>query len=386
MGQIMKELRKVKAYIAGKGIICTDIVFSERIEGFQTNNKNEGIFIPQDAIVVPGFIDQHIHGAGGYDFMDGSVLALETISATLVREGTVAYLATTVSASVEKTKQALYSVKEYNEMQKNCGAEILGVHLEGPFICHKYKGGMNELYILQPDVNILQDFILANENCVKIVTYAPELDSDRTFLKTLVDSNIVASAGHTNATYEQIQEAVTQGLKNVTHTYNAQSPLHHREIGVVGGALLIDELYTELIADEIHVSIPAMKLLLKNKPKDKVILVTDSMRAKGIDEGISEIGGQKVIVKNGEARLENGTLAGSVLKMNVAIKNLVKDLGVPLTDAIDYATINPAKALGIEKDLGSIAVGKKASFTVLDKEYNVVMTIVNGNIVYKKED
>jgi N-acetylglucosamine-6-phosphate deacetylase len=183
-----------------------------------------------------------------------------------------------------------------------------------------------------------------------------------------------------------MQEAVAHGLKNVTHTYNAQSPLHHREIGVVGSALLLDELHTELIADEIHVSVPAMQVLLKNKPKNKVILVTDSMRAKGVEEGISEIGGQKVIVKNGEARLENGTLAGSVLKMNIAIKNLVEDLGVSLTDAIDYATINPAKALGVEKDLGSIAVGKKASFTVLDKKYNVVMTIVNGNIVYKKED
>ena len=164
------------------------------------------------------------------------------------------------------------------------------------------------------------------------------------------------------------------------------SPLHHREIGVVGSALLFDSLNCELIADEIHVSVPAMQVLIKNKPKDKLILVTDSMRAKGVAEGLSEIGGQKVIVKNGEARLENGTLAGSVLKMNVAVCNLVNDLNVPLTTAIDYATINPAKALGIEKDYGSIAVGKKAAFAVLDKDYNVLMTIVNGEIVYKKED
>ena len=381
----MKSIKNAKVYIEGRGFISTSLSFDERIQEIGASIGEE-IVVPKDAIVLPGFIDQHIHGAGGYDFMDGSVLGLETISATLVKEGTVGYLATTVSASVEKTKQALYSVREYKAMRKSCGAEILGVHLEGPFICHKYKGGMNELYILQSDVNILQDFIQASENCVKIVTYAPELDSDGTFLKALMDSDIVASAGHSNATYAQMQEAVAHGLKNVTHIYNAQSPLHHREIGVVGSALLLDELYTELIADEIHVSVPAMQVLLKNKPKNKVILVTDSMRAKGAEEGSSEIGGQKVIVKNGEARLENGTLAGSVLKMNIAIKNLVEDLGVSLTDAIDYATINPAKALGVEKDLGSIAVGQKASFTVLDKEYNVVMTIVNGNIVYKKED
>ena len=377
----MKSIKNAKVYMEGRGFISTSLSFDERIQEIGASIGEE-IVVPKDAIVLPGFIDQHIHGAGGYDFMDGSVLGLETISATLVKEGTVGYLATTVSASVEKTKQALYSVREYKAMRKSCGAEILGVHLEGPFICHKYKGGMNELYILQPDVNILQDFIQASENCVKIVTYAPELDSDGTFLKALMDSDIVASAGHSNATYAQMQEAVAHGLKNVTHTYNAQSPLHHREIGVVGSALLLDELHTELIADEIHVSVPAMQVLLKNKPKNKVILVTDSMRAKGVEEGISEIGGQKVIVKNGEARLENGTLAGSVLKMNIAIKNLVEDLGVSLTDAIDYATINPAKALGVEKDLGSIAVGKSADFIVLNDKFDLEKTYVDGACVY----
>ena len=381
----MKYIKDAKIYVDGVRIINTSITFNERIAAIGACDGQE-IFIPEDAIVVPGFIDQHVHGAGGFDFMDGSVQAVETISSTLAQEGTVAFLATTVSASVEKTEKALKSAKEYKALNKNVGAEVIGVHLEGPFICHKFKGGMNELYIIPPNVEILQGFIDACDDIVKIVTYAPEIDMDGILLKALLEKGIVPSAGHTNATCAQIEEAMSNGLKNITHTYNAMSPLHHREIGVVGSALLFDSLNCELIADEIHVSVPAMQVLIKNKPKDKLILVTDSMRAKGVAEGLSEIGGQKVIVKNGEARLENGTLAGSVLKMNVAVRNLVNDLNVPLTTAIDYATINPAKALGIEKDYGSIAVGKKAAFAVLDKDYNVLMTIVNGEIVYKKED
>ncbi len=378
----MKCIKNAKIYVDGKGMTQTSLSFDERVERIG-EAIGEEILLPEDAVVVPGFIDQHVHGAGGSDFMDGEESTLETISKTLAEEGTVAYLATTVSASREKTKRALQRVKEYRAQNKSGGAEVVGVHLEGPFIGFKYKGGMNENHIVAFDEVILQEWIEASGDCVKIVTYAPETDKEYAILHSLTEKGIVPSAGHSEATYVQIADALSNGLKNVTHTYNAQSPLHHREIGVVGSALLTDELYCELIADKIHVSVPAMQLFLKCKPKDKVILVTDSMRAKGVGEGLSEIGGQKVIVKNGEARLENGTLAGSVLKMNVAVRNLVKDLGVAFTDAVDFATKNPAKALGIENDYGTIAVGKKASFTVLDKEYNVLMTIVNGKIVYK---
>lgn len=242
---------------------------------------------------------------------------------------------------------------------------------------------MNEQRIIPPDSVLLDEFVKDSGNRVKIVTYAPESDPEFVFLNALLKRGIVPSMGHTDATVEIIGRAVKNGLKNVTHTYNAMSPLHHREIGAVGSALLFDDLNCELIADELHVSVPAIELFLKCKPKDKIILITDSMRAKGVADGISEIGEQKVIVKGIEARLENGTLAGSVLKMNVAIRNLVKDLNVPFTDAVDFATINPAKVLGVDNDYGGISVGKKASFTVLDNDFNVVMTIVNGEIVYK---
>jgi N-acetylglucosamine-6-phosphate deacetylase len=195
---------------------------------------------------------------------------------------------------------------------------------------------------------------------------------------------VVASAGHTDAGYEDIKKAINFGLKNVTHTYNAQKPLHHREIGTVGSAMLFDNLNAEAICDTIHLSIPAIKLLIKNKPHDKLTLITDSMRAKHLADGISELGGQEVIVKDGEARLRNGALAGSILKMNDAVKNLVLKCNVPFTDAIDYATANPAKNLGIFNEVGSIEVNKKANLVVLSGKFEVLKTIRNGKIIFEK--
>jgi N-acetylglucosamine-6-phosphate deacetylase len=189
----------------------------------------------------------------------------------------------------------------------------------------------------------------------------------------------------TGAIYEEIDKAINAGVTNVTHTYNAQSPLHHRDIGVVGSALLRDELNAELICDTIHVSVPAIKLVMKNKPSDKVTLITDAMRAKHMPDGESELGGQLVIVKNGEARLVDGTLAGSVLKMNDAIKNVVTKAGVPFLSAIDMATINPAKNIGLDNEIGSIKEGKNADITVINKNtYEIILTVRDGNVIYKK--
>ena len=181
-----------------------------------------------------------------------------------------------------------------------------------------------------------------------------------------------------------MEKAVKNGLTNVTHTYNCQKPLHHRDVGTVGSAYLFDELNCEIICDLIHLSIPAIKLVVKNKPHDKVTLITDSMRAKYLPDGLSELGGQEVIVKNGEARLNNGALAGSILKMNDAIKNLVLSCNVKFTDAVDFATANPAKNLGVFDKVGSIEVGKNADFTVLNEEFEVCLTVRDGKIVYKK--
>ena len=379
----MKVFKNVNAYVENKGVIKTDISFEDKITGFSADKSGEIIEIPADAVVLPAFIDTHVHGAGGADAMDGSREALSVIAETLAKEGTASFLATTMTQSPENIIRALSAVKEYMSAAPDTGAKILGVHLEGPFIAEKFKGAQPLEYVAAPDIKVFEKYNEAAGGAIKIVTMAPETEGAEDFIKYLAKNHIIASIGHTAAKYADVERAVAAGAKNVTHTYNAQSPLHHRDIGVVGSAMLIDGLQTEIIADTIHVSVPALKLLVKNKPADKVTLITDAMRAKGMPDGESELGGQKVFVKNGEARLIDGTLAGSVLRMNVAVKNMVLKAGVPFERAVDFASLNPAKELGIADKKGSIAPGKDADFTVLDGEFNVLMTIRAGKIIYR---
>ena len=379
----MKVFKNVNAYVENKGVIKTDVSFEDKITGFSADKSGEIIEIPEDAVVLPAFIDTHVHGAGGADAMDGNRKALSVIAETLAKEGTASFLATTMTQSPENIIRALSAVKEYMSAAPDTGAKILGVHLEGPFIAEKFKGAQPLEYVAAPDIKVFEKYNEAAGGAIKIVTMAPETEGAEDFIKYLAKNHIIASIGHTAAKYADVERAVAAGAKNVTHTYNAQSPLHHRDIGVVGSAMLIDGLQTEIIADTIHVSVPALKLLVKNKPADKVTLITDAMRAKGMPDGESELGGQKVFVKNGEARLIDGTLAGSVLRMNVAVKNMVLKAGVPFERAVDFATINPAKELGVADKKGSIALGKDADFTVLDGEFNVLMTIRAGKIIYR---
>ena len=381
----MKTFKNVNVYVAGKGVKKCNLSFDEKIEKISrcADKKAEVIELPDGAIVLPGFVDQHIHGAGGSDGMDGTVEDIAIIAKTIAAEGTTSFLVTTMTQSPENITKALSAVKTYRETDKGDGARVVGVHLEGPFIAAAHKGAQPLEYVKAPDIETFDKYNAASGNCIRIVTLAPEVDGAAEFIKHLSSQGIVASIGHTGAKYPDIEKAVELGASNVTHTYNAQTALHHREIGTVGSAMLIDELNCEMIADTIHVSVPAMRLLVKNKPADKLTLITDAMRAKGIPDGVSELGGQTVYVKNGEARLADGTLAGSVLRMNRAVQNLVEKVGVPFTQAVDCATLNPAKNLGIDSEVGSIAVGKRADFTVINANYDVLMTVRDGEVIYK---
>ena len=382
----MKGFKNVNVYVEGKGIVKTSIGFDNGIiTCLKKSNKIEVIDnLTDDMVVVPGFIDQHIHGAKGFDAMDGTIEALSGIAEALPKEGTTAFLATTMTQSPKNINTALETVKNYKNMNKAEGAEILGVHLEGPFISSSHIGAQPLEYVAEPLVETFKKYQEVSGNTIKLVSLAPEVPGAEELIKYLKSQNIVASVGHSAAGFNDVEKAVAAGISNVTHTYNAQKAYHHRDIGTVGAALLLDELTCEIICDTIHVSVPAIKMVVKNKPHTKVTLITDAMRAKQLEDGVSELGGQTVIVKNGEARLENGTLAGSVLLMNVAVKNVVEKVGVPFIDAIDMATINPARNLGVDKEMGSIALGKKANLTVLDKDFSVVMTIREGNVVYKR--
>ena len=384
----MKGLVNVSAYLYGEGIKRVNIGFEGGKIAYvgESATEIEPISeIPSNATVVSGFIDEHIHGAGGADVMDGTLDALKTISNCLPSEGTTAFLATTMAQSREKLTRALRAVRSAVDNDEIVGAGVLGAHLEGPFLSSRQVGAQPAEYLEEPSIERFDEYDAASGGKIKIVTLAPERQGGTALIRHLSEKGIVASIGHTDATYAEVVAAVRSGAKSVTHTFDAAKGLHHREIGGVGGALLTDELNCEMICDTIHVSVPAIKLAWKNKPKDKFTLITDSIRAKGLPDGESELGGQTVIVKNGEARLADGTLAGSVLKMNVAVKNLVTKCGVSFTDAIDCANVNPAKNLGVFDRYGSIAVGKAADLTVLDEGFEVLLTMVGGKVVYRKE-
>lgn len=382
----MKGFKNVNVYVENEGIIKRDVAIENgKIAEIGLNlDITEAFPCKEDCVVLPGFIDEHIHGANGADAMDGSEKALSTISEAIAAEGTTSYLATTMTQSVQNVKAALSAVKRYRENNVDSGARLIGVHLEGPFISEKHVGAQPLTYLSEPKIDVFDEYYKASGNSIKIVTLAPEEPNAELLITDLVKKGVHPSAGHTDAGYNDVKAAMEIGLDCITHTYNAQRGVHHREIGTVGAALLEDGLYAEAICDLVHLSAPAVKLLIKNKPKDKLILITDSMRAKYLPDGESELGGQKVFVKNGEARLENGALAGSILKMNDAIKNLVLKLGVPFTDAVDYATANPAKHLNLFNETGSIKKGKRADFCVLSEEFDVMLTVRDGKIIYKK--
>ena len=366
-----------------EGLVKTNLIVENGLIKSIGDEVVEGLVeLTEDKIVIPGFIDQHIHGAAGSDAMDGTKEDLSKIACALAKEGTTAFLATTMTQSPENIDKALTAVKEYIEESPETGAEILGVHLEGPFISKDFIGAQPLEYVAEPNVEVFKHYEEVSGNTIKLVSMAVEVEGASELVSYLASKGIVASIGHSNAKYADVEAAIKAGATNVTHTYNAQKPIHHREVGTVGSAMLFDELNCEAICDGIHLSGPAVKLLWKNKPVDKFTLITDAMRAKHMPDGVSELGGQVVIVKNGEARLENGTLAGSVLRMNNAVKNVMGFLGTDLETTVKYATVNPAKNLGVYDKMGSIKVGKLANFAIVDKDVNVYQTIRCGKVIY----
>lgn len=379
----MKGFKNANVYVYGKGVVNTSLTVENGKIASLSDEPAEFYDIPEDAIVVPGFIDEHIHGSAGADAMDGTVSALETIARSIAGEGTVGFLATTMTQSPENISKAMSAVKEYKSEKRSYGAEVLGVHLEGPYINKSKAGAQPEIYICNPSIEQFSKYNVLSGNNIKIVTFAPESDGSREFVGYIKENGIRANVGHTSAKFTLAEEALNWGATGITHTFNAQSAFTHREAGVVGAALLLDDYTCELICDTIHVSVPAIKILVKNKPHDKLVLITDAMRAKNLGDTVSELGGQTVYVKNGEARLADGTLAGSVLRMNDAVKNMVTKCGIDFCTAVDFASANPARNLGIFDKVGSIEEGKNASFAVLDKDFNVLMTIRDGEIIYK---
>lgn len=342
------------------------------------------ISFPKGCKLIPGMIDIHIHGAKNADAMDGSKDGLKTIAGILPYEGTTSFLATTMTQGQAEIESALESIAAFMKTENKPGqAEILGVHLEGPFISEKRAGAQPLDAIKTADLDLFQSWNNLADKQIRLVTLAPEKENGLKLASYLKENGIVASMGHTDAVYEEVVEAVQAGMNHVTHLYNGMRGFHHRDPGTAGAVLLLDELTAEMIVDGVHIHPEIVKLTFKQKGKDRIILITDSMRAKWLEDGVSSLGGQKVIVKDGKALLENGALAGSTLKMNDALTNMMAFTGCSLEDVIIMGAYNPAKQIGVLDRKGSIKTGKDADLVVLDENNEVVLTICRGIIAAK---
>lgn len=339
--------------------------------------------VPDGCVIAPGFIDVHIHGAYGSDAMDATFEALDTMATGLVKEGTTTFFATTMTQHPEAIEKALKNTGDYIATENKPGkAEVAGIHLEGPFVNPIRKGAQPEEYIINPDIELFQKWNELAQNHIRLVTMAPERDGGYEFVKQATEQGVVVSIGHSDANFDEIEKAIDKGASHITHLYNGMKGLHHREPGTAGASLLFNQLHTELIVDGFHIHPKMVDLALRVKGLDRALLVTDSMRAKGLEDGVSELGGQTVYVKNGKATLENGSLAGSILKMNDAIKNVMEFANLSLWDSIKLATINPAREFGLDNRKGTIKEGKDADLVVLDPKVTPLLTIARGKISY----
>ncbi|UOQ91729.1 N-acetylglucosamine-6-phosphate deacetylase [Halobacillus shinanisalinarum] len=333
--------------------------------------------------LVPGFIDVHIHGADGYDVMDASNEALAGMADRLPEEGTTSFLATTMTQSKQNISRAVRTVGEYMKQQKAAGqAEILGVHLEGPFISQEKAGAQPLEHIVPSSIEQFAQWHEESGDNIRLVTLAPESQGGIDLIKYLSAKGIVASIGHSQATFDQVTEAVQAGARHVTHLYNQMSGLHHREPGIVGAAFLNEKLMVEMIVDHVHARPEAVQLAYHHTKADRTILITDAMRAKCLPEGTYDLGGQNVNVEGNEARLPDGTLAGSILTLEQAVSNMKQNNDISMEELVRMTSTNAANQLGIGHRKGIIAEGKDADLVILDENLSVVMTVCRGVVTH----
>lgn len=379
----------MKAIINGKIILKDRIVenhallLSTVIEGIVPAKS-----VPADAQIIdakggyvsPGLIDLHIHGYLGKDVCDGEEESIRTISEGLVANGVTGYLPTTMTVDMKVIKKALEVLRNLKEESKTWnGSTILGCHAEGPFISESKKGAQDPKYILKPDYSFVKEY----SDIIKIITLAPEEDINdfEEIRKITKDTDVVISMGHTSADYDTAMASTNAGVKHATHLFNAMTPIAHRAPGVVTAALKSD-ISCELIVDTFHVLPVFYDILWKLKGR-KLCFITDCLPAGGLPEGEYTLGGAKIIYRGIVCRLEDGTVAGSVLHLNKGVWNVYTNSEIPLWECVNCASLNPATTLGIQNKKGSIEVGKDADVIITDKEFNVEKTIIGGEIRYE---
>src|SRR5213594_3951568 len=333
-----------------------------------------------EAIAIPGFVDVHIHGAGGSDVMEGTRQAIGTVARTIAEHGTTSFLATTVTASAEDTSRSIEGISHYIEHQHEEDAvrsEVLGIHFEGPFLSPTRRGVHPQEWLQLPSVELLARFLKVARGTARLLTIAPELPGAPSCIEAAHTAGLVVAMGHTDANYEQTRAAIARGVRHAVHVYNAMRPFTHRDPGVIGAVLTSPEVTAELIADGVHVEAAAMKLLLLAKGASGVTLVSDGLSATGMPDGKYMLGGFEVIVSGGICRNAEGTLAGSTLTLDHALRNIVA-LGIPLPDAVRMLTLNPASLLGIEFKKGSLRVGADADILLLDENLHLAGVWARG--------
>lgn len=342
--------------------------------------------------VSPGFIDIHTHGGGGFDFMDGTVEAYLGAAIEHAKHGTTALVPTTVTSTKESLKET-FEIYKKAKASKNKGAALLGLHLEGPYFSMEQRGAQDPRYIKNPEREEYEKILSWSDDIIRW-SAAPELDGAMEFGRFLKEKNILPSIGHSNAIYEEVIEAFENGYTHITHLYSGMSGVRrinaYRYAGVIESAFLIDEMTVEIIADGAHLPSSLLKLIYKIKGPDKIALVTDSMRAAGMPEGESILGGirdgQKVIVEDGVAKLPDRTaFAGSVATADRLVRTMINIAQVPLIDAVRMMTTTPAKIMKIDDRKGSIVVGKDADLVIFDEDINIQTTMVEGEVVYSRQ-
>jgi N-acetylglucosamine-6-phosphate deacetylase len=332
--------------------------------------------------VVPGFVDAHIHGAGGHDVMEGTREALEIIAATVAAHGTTSLVATTVTASEKETRGSVAGIAHFilNTSQyaaRELSAEILGIHFEGPFISPARRGVHPAKWIVAPSRELLAEFLGEARGTAQILTLAPELPGALDLISVARQAGLVVSLGHTDATYEQAQAAIEAGASHAAHVFNAMRPFSHRGTGVIGAVLTSPKVSAELIADGVHVDEAAMRMLVDLKTPERVILVSDGISATGMPDGKYQLGMFEVKVSGGVARNAEGKLAGSTLTLDRALRNMVA-LGVPLASALRMVTANPARQIGLGARKGVLAPGADADLVFLDDKLEVSGVMTRG--------
>ncbi len=375
----------MQAIINAKFLVDDDILenkvllFDTNIIGFADEVPEQTeVLDAKGAYVSAGFIDLHIHGSGGADVMDATPEALETLCSTLLQTGTTSFLATTMTMSTSDIDNALHNIQTH--ASEVSGANILGIHLEGPFINVLKHGAQDKEYVQKANFELIENYM----NEVKMITLAPEMPEAEDFVKRLTKEypHIILSIGHSDASYEESKESFSWGISHATHLFNAMNAYHHREPGIVG-AVFDSDVTCDIIPDMVHTHLSALELVHKVK-KEKLMLITDAMRAGCMVCGTYDLGGRKVLVSEGKAVLEDGTLAGSVLKMNKALYNMKVHTTMTLPELINAVTKIPAQKLAVKK--GELKTGYNADIVIFDEDFSIITTIVMGEVKYQCSD